>query len=366
MPSGTIGVIAYIELLRNYDAKCAILSVMPFEAIKIYSKSLKNQTTENFYKGAKILSDDILDCVKRGEKMIAIPFNFKTANSGHANMLIYRPDKKTIERIEPHGQKFKLGKDNQDDIINEVLKTMFEKKMKPYLKKYTPKYIPPNEICPYEKSFQALENEIEKLENEGGGYCNLWSIFLLEIIFLNPNLTTGEVLKKALDITKQDPQYIKNLIRGYVKKTEKVVDTYIKRIDKTDGFSYEDEVKKKTNIMSKKDIIMDDLIKYYFNIGSKNSQIESVERRKEIQMNLENLRKKYNYLYRKLYMYDMEELYNLLKNVFNYKGNEMVYKNTDYDDSYITYILYQVEKNNKKEMEIYKYFNKLEKKKNIN
>ena len=224
--------------------------------------------------------------------MIAIPFNFKTAGtnnipSGHSNMLIYRPDEKTIERFEPHGQGFKLGKDNQNDIINEVLKIMFEKKMKPYLKKYTPKYIPPNEICPYKKGFQALENEVTKLENEGGGYCNLWSVFFLELIFLNPNLSTGEVLKKALDITNQDPQYIKNLIRGYVKKTEKVVDTYIKRIDETDGFSYEDEVKQKTNIMSKKDIIMDDLIKYYLSIGSKNSQIESKKRNADLQKQLE-------------------------------------------------------------------------------
>jgi hypothetical protein len=248
--------------------------------------------TTKFYKGAKLLSDDLLDCIKRGEKMIAIPFNFRTAGtdnipSGHSNMLIYRPEKKTIERFEPHGQKFKHGKDNQDEIINEVLKTMFEKKMKPYLKKYTPKYIPPNEICPSIKGFQSLENQVAKLKNEGGGYCNLWSVFFLELIFLNPKLTTIEVLQKALVITKEDPQYLKNVIRGYVKKTEQVVDNFIKRIDETDGFSYEYEATKKTNIMKKKDIIMDELIKYYLSIGSKNSQIESRKRKDDLEKQIE-------------------------------------------------------------------------------
>lgn len=248
--------------------------------------------TEKFYKGAKLLSDDLLDCIKRGEKMIAIPFNFKTLGSnnipsGHSNMLIYRPNEKTIERFEPHGQKFKGGKDNQDDIINEVLKTMFEKKMKPYLKKYTPKYIPPNDICPSIKGFQALENQVAKLKNEGGGYCNLWSVFFLELMFLNPKLTTKEVLQKALDITKEDPQYFKNVIRGYVKITEQVVDKFIKRIDETDGFSYEYEEKKITNIKSKKDKIMDELLKYYLSIGSKNSQIESKKRKEDLEKQIE-------------------------------------------------------------------------------
>lgn len=293
--------------------------------------------------------------------MIAIPLNFHTTASGHSNMLIFRPDEKTIERFEPHGQKFKLGQDNQDDILNEVLKTMFEKKMKPYLKKYTPKYIPPNEICAYEKGFQALENEIEKLENEGGGYCNLWSIFFLELIFLNPNLSTGEVLKKALDITNQDPQYIKNLIRGYVKKTEKVVDTYIKRIDETDGFSYEDEAKEKTNIMSKKNIILDDLLKYYLNIGSKNSQIELYEKKNKRIDEYNKLKSKYNKLYSYIKNKPIEYLNKIIKKF--YPKIKFKYEKANEANEYL---LQLVNQEPSRENEIYEYFKKLEKKKNIN
>jgi hypothetical protein len=287
--------------------------------------------------------------------MIAIPFNFSTAGtnnipSGHSNMLIYRPDEKTIERFEPHGQKFKHGKDNQDEIINEVLKTMFEKKMKPYLKIYTPKYIPPNEICPSIKGFQALENEIAKLENEGGGYCNLWSVFFLELMFLNPKLSTKEVLQKALDITKEDPQYFKNIIRGYVKITEQVVDKFIKRIDETDGFSYEYEVKKITNIMSKKDKIMDELLKYYLSIGSKNTQFEIYEKKKEERRKLNELKKKYSNLYNYIAFKSIEDLLKVINKIY---GKKPMY-NEEERNLAIKYILQMVNYKPDTEKKIYK------------
>ena len=328
----------YISLLEEYGAKCAILGNNELlRTISFSSFNNRAETTKKFYEGAEGLSKDIIDCIERGEKMIAIPLNFNTKTEAHYNMLIYRPDEKTIERIEPHGQKFFGYEKNENEIINTTLKVMFEKKMKPYLKKYTPKYIPPNDICPIERGFQALEGEIKSLEQEGGGFCNMWSLFFLELIFLNPTLSTKEVLIKALDITKRDPQYIKNIIRGYVKKTEIATDKFLKRIKETDGFNYKDfKASKKDIYIQKRGNITDELLKYYLNIGSKNTQFELYDdykkknpTGKDYYEEDEELKSKYN----KLYKYLEDKPINFLNKIFKKlrPDEKIIYKDKDRD-----------------------------------
>jgi hypothetical protein len=112
--------IAYIALLLEYGAKCAIID-KDLNKIRINSKE-RSPMNMNFYKSANILGRDLLDCIKRGENMIAVPLrlNFGTSNMGHANMLIYRPLQGTIERFEPHGKTFQSG-GKDDDTFNKVL-----------------------------------------------------------------------------------------------------------------------------------------------------------------------------------------------------------------------------------------------------
>jgi len=354
-----------MELLIEYDAKCAILGnsdIINALSVNVgYKKGEKRKELEKYYKQAEGLSKDLLDCIERGVKLIAIPFNFYIVGVGsHSNMLIYRPDKKTIERFEPHGKIFLHNLNKSDDFINSVLKTMFEKKMKPYLKKYTPKYIPANEVCPMSKGFQSLENELKTMEKEGGGFCNLWSLFFLELMFLNPTLSTQEVLKKALVITKLEPQYIKNLIRGYVKKTEKVIDKFMKRIKDTNGFNYIDYKASKKNIVldNKKLLIMtDEVIKYYLNIGSKNTQLEVYDEYKKKNINAKDyyeeykkLQNKYSSLYNYLNMKSIDDLNKVIKKI--YKGKYKYSK--DFEDLAIKYILGSVDYKPDTEKSIYK------------
>jgi len=356
-----------MELLNEYGAKCAILGNSLLKAIAFISYSSNNNKA--FYDGAERLSTDLLDCIERGEKMIAIPLNFLTKEEAHSNMLIYRPDEKTIERFEPHGQKFYGYEKDQDEIINKTLKTMFEKKMKPYLKKYTPKYIPANEVCPVDKGFQYLEPQIKGLEQEGGGFCNLWSLFFLELIFLNPNISTKEVLQKALDISKEDPQYLKNVIRGYVKKTEKTIDKFMKRIKETDGFNYKDyRTSNKSIYLEKKTNITDELLKYYLSIGSKNTQLDLYDEDKKKNMNKKDYYDEFEELksiFNKLYLYiekkPIEDLNKLIKKL----NPKMPFKYTkSNEDMGHKYILELVNYKPSNENEIYKYFKRLEKNKN--
>jgi hypothetical protein len=346
-----------MELLNEYDAKCAILGNRELlRTIEFISYSSKNNKA--FYDGAEGLSKDLLDCIERGVKMIAIPLNFLTKEEAHSNMLIYRPDEKTIERFEPHGQKFYGYEKDQDEIINKTLKTMFEKKMKPYLKKYTPKYIPANEVCPVEKGFQYLEPQIKGLEQEGGGFCNLWSLFFLELIFLNPNISTKEVLQKALDISREDPQYLKNVIRGYVKKTEKTIDKFMKRIKETDGFNYKDyRTSKKSIYLEKKTNIADELLKYYLSIGSKNTQLDLYDEYKKTNRKgktfyeeIDELKKKYSNIYNYIALKSIDDLNNVMKKLF---GIKPMYKKGN-EELAIHYILRMVEYKPEIEKKIYK------------
>jgi hypothetical protein len=273
--SGFIQVVAYIALLLEYEAKCAILGDKGDAKKKINSK-LQSPMNADFYRSAEELSNDLLDCIHRGDKLIAIPLRlaFGTENTGHANLLIYRPYENTIERFEPHGSVYEgKGGAEADKVFNIVLKRMFEVEMKRYLKEYTPKFISPDQICPNPKGFQILEGSIKGLQQEGGGFCGMWSLFILELIFINPTKPTAEIIKEALAIAKEDPQYLKNVIRGYVLKTEKMLDNYIKKIDANDGFSFNRAI----DIENKKTQYQEQLLELLLSFGGKNSRVNKLQ-----------------------------------------------------------------------------------------
>jgi len=268
---GFTQVVAYIALLIEYEAKCAIIGGKDLTNYGINS-ILDSEQNTNFYNKAEKLSSDLLDCIKRGDKMIAMPLNlnFGTSSTGHANLLIYRPYENTIERFEPYGD---LPNASAEKIFNQVLKRMFEVEMKPYLKELTPKFIEPNQICPNIKGFQALEEQLGLLEQEGGGFCAMWSLFILELIFLNPTLSTKEIIEKGLTLAKSKPQYLRNVIRGYVLKTEKMLDSYVKKIGINDGFSF--KIPKKLKKSST--LFQEQLLNLLLSFGGENSNIKELE-----------------------------------------------------------------------------------------
>jgi len=264
--------VLYIALLLEYERKCAIIE-SNLTDIRI-NASLKSPMNKDFFNTAETLSNDILDCIKRGEKIIGIPLGlrFGTSRIGHANMLIYRVDDKTIERFEPHGKEYQQG-GHDDDTFNKILNEMFEVKMKPYLKQYTPKFSKPADICPNPLGFQTLEGSIKGLSKEGGGFCGLWSLFILELMFINPTKSTKEILKLAFDITKGEPEYLKNVIRGYVVKSEKLLDDYIKKINSTGTFNYSTHYQFHTH----KNIIQNNLLSLLVSWKSESSLLKSLK-----------------------------------------------------------------------------------------
>jgi hypothetical protein len=237
--SDIIETLGYISLLLKYERHCMILNdtLLPFNI----NNTMTGENTKNFFSNAEKISNDLLECISRGEKVIGIPLNFiihsselelkerkkKHNDQYHANMLIYKPYEKIIERFEPHGASYRENKYNYDTELNDILKYMFEVLMKPYLKKYTPKLKTPDEICPNLKGFQSLEGPLKKLIKEGNGFCIMWSLFILELVYANPTIKTNELIKEALKISKEDPEYILDVIRGFIIEMEKLINYYI-------------------------------------------------------------------------------------------------------------------------------------------
>ena len=238
-----IGTLVYLKLLEKYGNKCAVITTdiakigklnsgIAFEGISINSKQKGWEKSTIDY-----LGETLKDCIDRGVDLILIPLDikFNSSNVGHANMIVYRPLQRIVERFEPHGAEY--GNSEQTDIIfNNLLKDLFETQMTKFLGKL--RFKTPDEICPNSKGFQSFEGQLKGFKAvEGGGFCMMWSCFLAEMIFMNPDKSTKEIIDEVFTITNKEPEYLKQVIRGYVKDAEKMLDDLIKAVS-TDSFKF--------------------------------------------------------------------------------------------------------------------------------
>jgi hypothetical protein len=155
-----------------------------------------------------------------------------TKSIKHVNLLIYRPFKKVIEHYEPHGPVMVTSSrvfDSYD--FNLKLKNLFEDTMRPELGDYTPKFKSTSELCPV-KGFQTIENDTPGKSIEDG-YCQMWTMFLMETILLNPTQNTADILEECLSIGESRPLYFKQLIRGYRQKIAYELTNYFSKYVKT-------------------------------------------------------------------------------------------------------------------------------------
>lgn len=171
----------------------------------------------------------IIKCIKDGSKIIAIPFGF----SNHFNMIIYNVKLNELYRYEPHGQEY--ADEKSDKNLNNMLFTFVkdERIIKEFGKI---KYISPVESCPKIKhsvsvGFQSMENYYlqilltnkqmkEVLKKEGGGFCQAWSWFMLDLIMLNPDKSINEIYKEAHTTLQHNPYKFRAVIRGFILEVE--------------------------------------------------------------------------------------------------------------------------------------------------
>lgn len=250
-----IFVLVYLKLLEKYGNKCSVTTVdehifqlsseIAFSGIEIdeFIQELGPQQSD-------YLGETLKDCVDRGVNIIIIPLVINFDNSSHANILIYKPKQKTIERFEPFGMDF-------TNDFDAAFKSLVEIQLKPFLGPLT--YASPALICPTPQGLQSLEASLSGFDTkEGGGFCMMWSCFLTEMILMNPENTTKEIIDQVFAITKKDPLYLKQIIRGYVKDVEEMIDELIKSVS-DDTFSFiesEDNNAKSIDVIKKhKDLL---------------------------------------------------------------------------------------------------------------
>ena len=199
--------------------------------------------------------------IDQGEELIFIPLSLNTGLEIHANMLIYRVNENKIERFEPHGIGFKTT-DSEftslfNDGINNKLKYLFEEVGIKYLGNDTPTFsmiIPLNNL-----GFQAYESLLKKHINDGKGYCQLWSLFFMELVALNKDISSNKLMDNSIEIGEASSKYFTDVIRGYVSIIYKEMNNFLKKIKKdyNINFEIEDIDKQKSN---------KDLLDYFYKL----------------------------------------------------------------------------------------------------
>lgn len=224
----------YIYLIKKYAASCSIFND-PFLLQQNTAAINYNIDTKTLTFPSN-LAEQMRECVLRGSELIFITlymYATKGEHSGaHVNLLIYRPFKKIVERYEPHGQETGWGGNVYSDYdLNKQLKELFEQRVQPTMREYTPVFKTAYEICPMNKNgFQGIENLLPQNKKEAG-YCQLWTMFLMESILLNPTLNTQAIIEECIQIGKNDPTYFKHLIRGYLQQIAREIKLYLTQIN---------------------------------------------------------------------------------------------------------------------------------------
>ena len=226
--------IAFVLLMKRYGGRCLATNIMKTKGIELGIDINNIQTKTEILRNTTILDRfgaKLQECISRGIGLICIPLSLKfgTSHSGHANMLVYRPFKRLVERFEPHGVAYGNSmKDNKS--FNDQLRDLWEKELTKWIGEV--RFRTPEEVCPNPKGFQALENELKGLAKEGGGFCSMWSFFLAEMTFLNPEKSTTAIIEEVFDITAKDPAYLKSVIRGYVLEVDRELNNLFKEMGK--------------------------------------------------------------------------------------------------------------------------------------
>jgi hypothetical protein len=217
--------IGYYYVLQKHNNDCIIitpLNLMDLEkkdkAIKLYIR-LNNLTDSVEIKFPILeanLEDerDYFEAVKKcKDNFVALPISIKmsgTKTSGHANMIIINKKLKKAYRFEPHGSQTRVsGYAN----LFEEMDTQLEK----IFKKYDYEYERSSTICP-RRGFQSLEGDADYKGLDESGYCQMWSLFFLDLVLTYPNKDMDELVNKSLLVLEKEPTKLKEFIRNYTSK----------------------------------------------------------------------------------------------------------------------------------------------------
>ncbi len=218
-----------IYLLNKYKSKCLPLyqyNKLFHLGLTIFIDNSKSEFEEASFTG---VIGNLVDCIDRGIETIIIPLNIivrsgdrTTEDDGHANVLIYRKNRNVIERFEPHGGFFLHGE--HEPIINGKLSRFIsmlnEELINHNIQETLLAFFPAISVCPHIVGLQRIEETdpyaiLNDGKQESYGYCSGWSLFFTELALQNPTFSSQELLESLLK-NPVTPEYLRNVIRGYV------------------------------------------------------------------------------------------------------------------------------------------------------
>jgi hypothetical protein len=233
-----VQVLFNLFLIKKYKSNCIILGKRfnPHSTIGLYIslkiRYTKKEETEMRYDFSHI-SNQIIECVKKGSNTIIIPLFYDGRKWAHQNVLIYRKNLAQLEHFEPHGYavenniKMQISVSNNlllfTDILNSKLKSNGFQEVT---------FIDASQVCPYIEGLQSLEakSQLRKKKLDGVGYCAAWSMFFSELCLKNPEISSSEIMNNIYNYlsTKSSAEdYLLKVIRGYAGYILENVNTYL-------------------------------------------------------------------------------------------------------------------------------------------
>ena len=193
---------------KKYSKSC--LTFLPI----YYSKN--DLSTEN-QNNIKDCLDEIEDCIKVKGKNISIAIYFRMFlidGGGHANLLIFKPNKNTLEWFEPHGAFYNLEEENKINKNNEMFLSHFIQCLQKNetIHNGDINLVKPEDICP-DFGFQAIEQQ-STLPKLTTGYCALWSLLMMKLALKFQHKTLKEIREKILEIY-SDKDDLRKLMYGF-------------------------------------------------------------------------------------------------------------------------------------------------------
>jgi hypothetical protein len=165
------------------------------------------------------ISNAYTKCIET-KKLLIIPL---TLNHSHANIVIFNPFRKEVERFEPHGKKTGSRNINSEKIDESLVKMV--KNIKNKTKVDELNFISPMIIHNEEEGFQHYEGMEEQQKYKAGnitvktegGFCCAWSYFYANLRLHAPSIKSNDIIKATYKVITKEPKLLRKFIRGQMK-----------------------------------------------------------------------------------------------------------------------------------------------------
>jgi len=220
----------YIYLMEKYGANCINTYTDAFAGLRKYSIISSGHYNLVFEEDRCVDTEDnkhfakeLVECdIKQNKKLIilTVALLFKD-NTGHANMIIYRPKQSTIEYFEPHGSAMENKPENRE-WINKCMTNfihIMEEEYKLRGKKKKIVFKDSADTCPT-LTGEGMQ-DAERADGYDSGYCVSWSFLFGELVLDNPELSAQQVNAVVFDYANSAEQkanamvFLKNVVRGF-------------------------------------------------------------------------------------------------------------------------------------------------------